>query len=1549
MKRIVGLDLGTNSIGWAVVNKDDNNKENSSIAGAGSRIIPMDAATLDNFAKGNPQSATDKNGNAQSAAAQRTLFRGKRRLIERRKLRRERLLRVLGRMGFLPPHFAGAINRFGKLKDLDQEPKLAWTTGTDGKPKFLFESAFNEMLCEFREAQPQWLASGGKVPHDWTLYYLRKKGLRSALTPYELAWVLLSFNAKRGYHQLRDDEEEAVAAQNKEYVVQKVVAVEDSGEKTKSGNYYNVVLDNGMVYHKTFKEAPNWVGLTKEFIVTTAVDQKGNPKLDKDGNVRREFRMPKEDDWILRKKRSEAEIDKSDMLLGEYIYSLLLHNPEQKVIGDVVRVVERTYYKKELTALLKKQKEFIPELTDEKLYDECIRELYSANEAYRKSISNRDFTYLLADDILMYQRPLKSKKSLIANCPFESRRYVGTDTVTGERKVLEAPVKCIAKSNPLYQEFRLWQFVSNLRIYQKEKVVKGKLRLDEDVTSDFIYDEESKVKLFEELNNHEKVTQQTIFGYFKIKKVNGQYPYRWNHVEDKALPGNETRGTLIKALKKAHVDYAFLNDASAMQELWHTLYSIDDKVELQKALGKFALKHGLEEAFVEAASQMKPYEKDYGAYSEKAIKKLLPLMRCGRYWSADKIDDSTTERINKLIGGKFDENISDKVREFTSGFTSINDFKGLSLWQASYVVYGRHSEGRNCAKWASPADIDHYLLQFKQHSLRNPIVEQVIMETLRTVRDIWLKYGKIDEFHIELGREMKNPADKRKRITEQIMKNETARMRAKLIMAEYMNSADSTIRVENLRPYSPSQQDLFRIYEDGVLSNENELPDYVDAILKSLSQTDAKNLPTGAQVNRYLLWLDQRYVSPYTGQPIPLSRLFTADYEIEHIIPQSRYFDDSFSNKVICEARVNKEKDNMLGFQFIKEKGGTIVELGGGRKAEILKPDAYRDKVNEMYKNNQAKRKKLLLEDIPDDFIQRQLNDSRYISKVVKSLLSNVVRADGEETDISKNVITCTGGITDRLKNDWGVNNVWNRLIIPRFERLNKLTGRTDFTAVSANGHKIPSMPLELQRGFSKKRIDHRHHAMDAIVIACTTRDHVSLLNNEAAMKRNNYNRRALSHKLRNYEYVMVNGEKRPVPKEFIKPWPTFNADVETALRSIVVSFKQNLRLVTKTQNRYQHFSADGTKKVMLKQTKGELLAIRKSLHKEMALGKVNLRRVVEVGLGRALEKSSAIVDKELRSKIKDLQKLGCDNKAIKRYFEENKDAWSDVDLSKIKVYEFSDDAGRRLFASRTPIDTSFNPKKIGKITDTGIQKIMLRHLEANDGNEKQAFSPEGIVRMNQNIVALNDGHRHKPILKARVYEESASKFAVGKRGNKKTKFVEAAQGTNLFFAVYEHETINKKTGEINKTRNFASIALDDAIRCRKRGLPVATVDSEGMQPSFVLSPNDLVYVPTQEELASGVIAMPLDCNRIYKMVSCGENRAFWIPQSVAMAIYATDKKEWAKRFCGDGKIIVNEFGLGSRVSKSERTIGAEMIKNVCIPLKVNRLGEYTLMQNLSK
>ena len=259
------------------------------------------------------------------------------------------------------------------------------------------------------------------------------------------------------------------------------------------------------------------------------------------------------------------------------------------------------------------------------------------------------------------------------------------------------------------------------------------------------------------------------------------------------------------------------------------------------------------------------------------------------------------------------------------------------------------------------------------------------------------------------------------------------------------------------------------------------------------------NPPTSAEVLRYKCWLEQKYRSPYTGRTIPLSKLFTSAYEIEHIIPKQRYFDDSFSNKVICESEVNKKKGAMLGYEFIKSYHGASITLNRGGTASIFSVEAYENFVKEHYAHNRGKMKKLLMDDVPDSFISRQLNDSRYISKLMKSILSNLVREEGEKEAISKNLIVCTGGITDRLKKDWGIHDVWNDIIFPRFKRLDEMDSSHTYITLNTHRHPIPSMPLEFQRGFSKKRIDHRHHAMDAIVIACATRNIVNYLNNESA------------------------------------------------------------------------------------------------------------------------------------------------------------------------------------------------------------------------------------------------------------------------------------------------------------------------------------------------------------------------------------------------------------------------------------------------------------------
>ncbi|MDO4930087.1 MAG: HNH endonuclease domain-containing protein [Bacteroidales bacterium] len=1515
-----GLDLGTNSIGWSVVDyivEPDGEERLCGIKAAGSRIIPMDAAVLGDFEK----------GNAVSQTKDRTMKRGMRRLYERHHLRRERLHRVLNILGFLPPHYAEALTRYGKFKN-HEEPKLPWRKDEFGQWQFIFQSSYEEMLELFRKAQPEWLAEGGKVPYDWTIYYLRKKALTRAVSKEELAWILLNFNQKRGYYQARGEEEQENTGKLEEYYALRVVDVVDSGDRKGKDVWYNIVLENGMIYRRTYRDKPDLVGNVLELIVTTDLNPDGSPKTDKDGKVKQSIRLPKEEDWTLQKKKTEHDIDNAKKTVAEFIFDALLINPKQKVRGKLVRVVERKYYKEELHRILETQKQFIPELQDASLYEACLKELYSSNEAYRNSIAGRDFTYLLHDNIIFYQRPLKSKKSEIADCPYESHTCV--DRETGEIK--EMPNKCISRSYPLFQEFRVWQFVSNLRIYERERIEGGVYRKDVDVTDLYITSVDDRVKLFEFLNDREDIKQDQLLAYFKIKKLKGGVsPCRWNYVEDKKYPCNETRGAFLKLLKKAGVDSAFLTP-EIEEHLWHILYSVSDKTELRQAGRNFAKKHGLPEAFVEQFVKFPPFDSEYAAYSAKAIKKLLPLMRMGKYWHPDAIDAATRERIQRLLDGEVEDTVSDRVAEQLKGMSELSQFSGLPLWLACYVVYGRHSEAKDTDRWASPDDIDVYLRNFKQHSLRNPIVEQVVTETLRTVRDIWKQYGRPNKIHIELGRELRSNSEERKKRTDTILKNEDTNLRIKVLLTEMMNPE---FGVEGIRPYSPSQQEILRIYEDGVLST-TELTDDIADIKKRLSSADVSKRPSRSDVLKYKLWLDQKYQSPYTGKVIPLAKLFTPAYEIEHIIPQSRYFDDSYANKVICEAEVNKLKDNQLGMEFIRNHSGEKVSLSMGGSVEILSVEEYQKRVQEQYEGNKRKREHLLMDDIPDQFIQRQMNDSRYISKLIKGLLSKIVREEGEMEATSKNIISTNGAITDRLKKDWGVNDAWNSIILPRFVRMNEIDHSSRFTAVSAQGHLIPAMPLDMQKGFNKKRIDHRHHAMDAIVIACTTRNHVNLLNNESAGGENTQMRYQLSRKLRVYDKakkMMKDGQVKEiiVAKEFKKPWPSFTSDVLTTLNDIIVSFKQNQRIVTKSSNKYQVFR--NGKKVFVRQTKGELLAIRKPLHKETFCGEINLRRIKEVNLKEAIMAPERIVEKDLKKKVKELIALGYDTKAMTKYFELHAEEWPKINLKKIKVYYFSreekDRTGEiknRFFATRKSLDTSFTAEKIEKsIADTGIQKILWHHLSTYGNDAELAFSPEGIEALNRNIVALNDGKPHQPILKVRTYEKG-DKFNVGQRGSKSSKFVEAAKGTNLFFAIYEEDT-EDKDGQIVRKRSYASVPLNLAIERQKQGLPAAPENANGMPPKFVLSPNDLVYVPTAEERKSGKMNLPLDHSRIYKMVSCTGSQCLFLP--FAVAAFIVNGKEFE---------ALNKIG---------RALTGEMIHETCIPLKVNRLGSFEVDTSL--
>lgn len=449
---------------------------------------------------------------------------------------------------------------------------------------------------------------------------------------------------------------------------------------------------------------------------------------------------------------------------------------------------------------------------------------------------------------------------------------------------------------------------------------------------------------------------------------------------------------------------------------------------------------------------------------------------------------------------------------------------------------------------------------------------------------------------------------------------------------------------------------------------------------------------------------------------------------------------------------------------------------------------------------------------------------------------------------------------------------------------------------------------MELSKGFQKKRIDHRHHALDALVIACMTREHVQYLNNENAKSQKFHLQRGLAKKLRRFEKVQKeifekdennfwrikkDNEGKKItkeieaPKEYFMPWENFTVDAKNELEKIVVSFKQNLRVINKATNHYEKI-VNG-KKIYVEQ-KDMNWAIRKPMHEETVSGKVKLPWVK---LGKDEFTTATRERNDLVSIFKD-----------------------------VKTREKAED-------------------KIKKITDTGIQKILINYLESKDNNPELAFSPEGIEDLNKNISKYNDGKFHQPIYKVRTYEKGKGRFVLGNTGNKKKKYVQGAP--NLFFVVYERKD--------NKERMFETVPLNEVIEHQKlqaiekiakenrTAIPIKRTlfekDKEvEVNYLFHLSPNDLVYVPTAEEeninqIDFGNLSKEQK-KRLFNVNDFSGKTCYFTPNRIAKAIR---EKEVDMSF--DKKKNKPTGSFDTKTASFEE----KQIKDVCIKLQVDRLG----------
>jgi CRISPR-associated endonuclease Csn1 len=482
----------------------------------------------------------------------------------------------------------------------------------------------------------------------------------------------------------------------------------------------------------------------------------------------------------------------------------------------------------------------------------------------------------------------------------------------------------------------------------------------------------------------------------------------------------------------------------------------------------------------------------------------------------------------------------------------------------------------------------------------------------------------------------------------------------------------------------------------------NEAKTKHDKIRKLLTDEFGIKNPTHNDIIRYKLYDELRingYKTLYSDTYIPREKLFSKDFDIEHIIPKALLFDDSFSNKTLCKRQENLDKEDKTAYDFVENFGKERFE-------------AYLNRVEMMYKAKEgaiskAKYKKLLMKaaEIGDGFIERDLRETQYISKKARQML----------LEINKTVVPTTGEITKRLREDWGLINIMQELNFEKYKQL----GLTE--------------KVEKKDGSLKERIvdwskrnDHRHHAMDALTVAFTKHSYIQYLNYLNARKDENHklHKNVIGIEQKELEWILDDeGQKK---RKFKLPLPNFRNEAKKQLENILVSYKAKNKVATKNINRYKTTTGEN-KKIEL--------TPRGQLHKETVYGRIQQYIVKE-------EKISSKFDKETIQKVASpqykeallLRLKEFDNDPKKAFAGKNSFNKNPIYLNMEKTVVMPEKVKLAWLEEDYTIRKDVTPNlRVDKIVDPKIRTILQNRLYEFKGNAKEAFS-----NLDKNPIWLN-------------------------------------------------------------------------------------------------------------------------------------------------------------------------------------------------------------------
>jgi CRISPR-associated endonuclease Csn1 len=382
---------------------------------------------------------------------------------------------------------------------------------------------------------------------------------------------------------------------------------------------------------------------------------------------------------------------------------------------------------------------------------------------------------------------------------------------------------------------------------------------------------------------------------------------------------------------------------------------------------------------------------------------------------------------------------------------TLHNFSGsvaVSM-KASRKIISHLAEGLVYSEAMKAAGYNHTDSSVSLKSITNPIVKSVVRETMKQIIHLIDETGRIPgKINIELARDLGKSMAERNEITRGLDKRTTERN-------THREEAAKILRIPAAKV---SDEDLLK----------------------------------------YELRHEQGGICVYSGEVITDGELFTALVQIDHILPRSRSHDNSYDNKVLVFAKHNQEKKNQTPYEWF---GGPDSQAWQAHIARIQPLRGIRGR----------KRRNLLdttFGQREDEFLARNLNDTRYIGRIVTAFLQDIYTIIGEkpptEKDAKRRIFVRPGALTAMIRKAWGLE--------------------------------------DLKKDLAGNRLGDKHHAVDALICACIGEGQSQFVT--ALSKAWADMERTHSHSL--------------IPRRLPPPWENFRASVITALNLVNVSRRED-------------------------------------------------------------------------------------------------------------------------------------------------------------------------------------------------------------------------------------------------------------------------------------------------------------------------------------------------------------------------------------------------------